>query len=178
MRQWQWRKKWIQPFGPRCEFHLVLVCCVIWGRWLQPPEKNVRQKVYQDYLQVCVCVCVCVLVTHSYLTFCDPMNCSPSGSSVHGILKARILGVSCHSLLQGIFPTQGLNLGPLHCRWILYCLNHQGSPTYRCRTEKYSEVTISTKVYFYHLSFIIREAGEKSLFLSLLGCIQFLWLYL
>ena len=67
-------------------------------------------------LCVCVCVCVCVLVTHSYLTFCDPMNCSPSGSSVHGILKARILGVSCHSLLQGIFPTQGLNLGPLHCR--------------------------------------------------------------
>ena len=30
------------------------------------------------------------------------------------------------SLLQGIFPTQGLNLGPLHCRWILYHLSHQG----------------------------------------------------
>ena len=29
-------------------------------------------------------------------------------------------GMGCHSLLQGIFPTQGLNLGLLHCRQILY----------------------------------------------------------
>ena len=32
------------------------------------------------------------------------------------------------SLLQGIFPTQGLNPGFPHCRWILYQLSHQGSP--------------------------------------------------
>ena len=32
------------------------------------------------------------------------------------------------SLLQGIFPTQGWNPGLPHCRWILYCLSHQGSP--------------------------------------------------
>ena len=36
--------------------------------------------------------------------------------------------MGCHSLLQGIFPTQGLNLGLLHCRQILYCLSHLGSP--------------------------------------------------
>ena len=34
-----------------------------------------------------------------------------------------------HSLLQGIFPTQGLNLCLLHCRRILYCLSPQGSST-------------------------------------------------
>ena len=34
----------------------------------------------------------------------------------------------CHFLLQGIFPTQGSNSGFLHCRQILYCLGHQGSP--------------------------------------------------
>ena len=33
-----------------------------------------------------------------------------------------------HSLLQGIFPTQGSNPGLLHCRQILYQLSHQGSP--------------------------------------------------
>ena len=33
------------------------------------------------------------------------------------------------SLLQGIFPTQGLNPGFLHCRQILYQLNHKGNPT-------------------------------------------------
>ena len=32
-----------------------------------------------------------------------------------------------HSLLQGIFPTQGWNPGLQHCRRILYCLSHQGS---------------------------------------------------
>ena len=36
-------------------------------------------------------------------------------------------GVGCHSLLQGIFPTQGSNLGLLHCRQILYHLSHQGN---------------------------------------------------
>ena len=36
-------------------------------------------------------------------------------------------GVDCHFLLQGIFPTQGLNPTLPHCRQILYCLRHQGS---------------------------------------------------
>ena len=35
--------------------------------------------------------CVCVLVAQSCLTLGEPMNCSPPGSSVHGILQARIL---------------------------------------------------------------------------------------
>ena len=38
------------------------------------------------------------------------------------------IGVGCHSLLQGIFLTQGLNLGLPSFRQILYCLSHQGSP--------------------------------------------------
>ena len=49
----------------------------------------------------------------SCLTLCDPMDCS-SQAPVHGILQARL---SCHALLQGIFPTQGLNLH-------LLCLLH------------------------------------------------------
>ena len=35
------------------------------------------------------------------LTLCDPMNYSPPGSSVHGILPARNIGVGCHAVLQG-----------------------------------------------------------------------------
>ena len=45
-------------------------------------------------------------------------------------------GVGCHSLFQGIFPTQGSNLGFLHCRQILYHLSHQGSPTHRIKLIK------------------------------------------
>ena len=40
----------------------------------------------------------------------------------------QITGVGSLSVLQGIFPTQGLNSGLLHCRWILYQLSHKGSP--------------------------------------------------
>ena len=36
--------------------------------------------------------------------------------------------MGCHFLLQGIFPTQGLNPGLLHCRQYFYWLRHQGSP--------------------------------------------------
>ena len=53
----------------------------------------------------------CVRVAQSlwwWPTLCDPMDCCPPGSSVHEILQARIL--EWVALLQGIFPTQGLNL--------------------------------------------------------------------
>ena len=41
-------------------------------------------------------------------------------------------GVGSYSLLQGIFPTPGSNPGLLHCRQILYRLNHQGSHDRNC----------------------------------------------
>ena len=47
------------------------------------------------------------------------MDCGLPGSSVLGILQARILGVGSQSYLQGIFLTQELNLGLLLCRQIL-----------------------------------------------------------
>ena len=77
---------------------------------------------------VCVCVCVCVCLhtracTHTGTqlcpTLCDPMDCSPSGSSVHGDSLSMNTGLGCRSLLQGIFPNQGSTPGLLHCRWIL-----------------------------------------------------------
>ena len=45
--------------------------------------------------------------------------------------QGKSTGVGCHFLLQGIFPTQGLNPGLSHCRRTLYYLSHQGSP-YAC----------------------------------------------
>ena len=49
-------------------------------------------------------ICVCV---QSCLSLCDPMDGSPSGSPRN--LPGKNTGVCCHSLLQGIFPTQGSN---------------------------------------------------------------------
>ena len=50
--------------------------------------------------------CVCAKSLQSCPTLCDPMDCSPPDSSVHGILQAREI--------QGFFPTQGSNLRLLH----------------------------------------------------------------
>ena len=46
------------------------------------------------------------LLSHVWL-FCDPMDGTLPGSSLHGILWARILGVGCHFLLQGTLPNPG-----------------------------------------------------------------------
>ena len=67
-------------------------------------------------------------VAQSCLTLCDPVDCSPPGSSVHGDSPGMNTGVGCHVLLQGIFQTQELNLCLLHYGQILYYLSHQGSP--------------------------------------------------
>ena len=61
-------------------------------------------------------------ITQSGPTLCDTMDYTD-----HGILQARILECSL-SLLLEIFPTQRSNPGLLHCRQILYQLNHKGSP--------------------------------------------------
>ena len=59
-------------------------------------------------VHVCTCACVCVYARAQLCpTLCDLMEYSPPGSSVRGILQARIL--VCHFLLLGIFPTQGWN---------------------------------------------------------------------
>ena len=71
--------------------------------------------------------CVC-LVAQSSLTLCNPLDYSPPGSSVHGDFPGKNTGMGCHTLLQGIFPTQGSNPGLPHGRQILYHLSQQGKP--------------------------------------------------
>ena len=58
-------------------------------------------------------------------TLCDPMDCSSPGSSVHGILH-KSTRVGCHSLLQGIFPTQRQNTGSPALQADSLPLSHQG----------------------------------------------------
>ena len=65
-------------------------------------------------------------VTQSCPTLCDPMDCSLPGCCPWDF-PSKNTGVGCHFLLQGIFPTQGSNLGLPHCRQTLYHLSHQGS---------------------------------------------------
>ena len=66
-----------------------------------------------------------LLFSHEVMSdSCDPMDCGPPGSSVHG----KNTGVCCRFLLQGIFPTQGLNLHLLYWQPDSLPLSHEGSP--------------------------------------------------
>ena len=68
-------------------------------------------------------------VTQSCPTICDPMEQAPLSMLLHPWnFPGNSTGVDCHFLLEGIFPTQGSNLSLPHCRQLLYCLSHQGSP--------------------------------------------------
>ena len=80
-------------------------------------------------LQSRVCVCVCAQKLQLCPTLYDSMDCSSPGSSVHGIFQVR-RREGCHALLQGIFPTQGLNprlLLLLHWQLDSLPLSHLGS---------------------------------------------------
>ena len=67
-------------------------------------------------------IIVKVKVTQLCLTLCNPIDCSRWNS------PGQNTGVDSLSLLQGIFSTQAVNPGLLHCKWILYQLSHKGSP--------------------------------------------------
>ena len=57
-------------------------------------------------------------------------------------------GVGCHSLLQGIFPTQWSNPGLPHCRQTLYRLSHQGSPSLTKQSKGTSAINLSKMDWF------------------------------
>ena len=83
-------------------------------------------------------VVTCVRISFLFESESESVSRSVMSDSLEpcGLWPARLLcpwdslgkntGVGCHSLLQEIFPLQGLNLGVLRCRWILHLLSHQG----------------------------------------------------
>ena len=79
--------------------------------------------------------CCCCWVTKSCPTFCNPMDCSPPGSSVHADFPSQKPGVGCYFLLPGIFPSQGSTprlLHLLHWQVDSFLLSHWGGSIARC----------------------------------------------
>ena len=86
-----------------------------------------------------------MIVAQTCLTLHNPVDCSPLGSSVHGILQARILEWVAMPFSRG---SKGSNLGLLHCRRILYHLSHLG----RLRNSQFNNrITYQTIYYFWML---------------------------
>ena len=71
-------------------------------------------------------------IVNIYVVFSESRSVVSDSLRPHGLYSpwnspGQDTGVGCSSLLQGIFPTQGLNPGLPHCRQILYQLSHEGS---------------------------------------------------
>ena len=107
-----------------------------------------------------------VLAAQSCPTLCDPMDCSPPDSSVHGNSLGKNTGVGCHSLLQGILPTQGSNPGLLQCRQMLYHLSHQrmqhNHAIINVRTVIVLTFNVRTVLSFNVMSYLIQLKSHSS----------------
>ena len=119
---------------------------------LSPPSLTSLIKPRDIFPPVC-----CVVLSHSV---CNPMDYRPPGSSVHGDSPGKNTGMGFHTLLQGIFPTQGSNPVLLHRRQILYHLSHQGSPfsllpwnKYFLPVKKWNSHLLSL-LFFFYLTFM------------------------
>ena len=91
--------------------------------WVCCDKRSVKSKMLQTSSFKMTVLC---LVAQSRSILCDSMDYRPPDSSVHGDSPGQNTGVGSCSLLQKIFPTQGLNPGLPHCRQILsHHLNKQ-----------------------------------------------------
>ena len=108
-------------------------------------------------------VTMCVLVTKLCPTLCNPMDCSPPGSSVHGILQARILEWVAIPFSRDL-PTQEMILGLLRWGHILYHLSHQGSQS---REEKGLIVRV-TMLYIMFPELIHLKTGSLHLLIAII----------
>ena len=77
-------------------------------------------------------ICCCCLGAKSCPPLCDPMDCDPPTSSVHGISQAKNTGGGCHFLLQGIFLTQESNL-----RLLVFTAEPAGKPLHHSVLHNY-----------------------------------------
>ena len=71
--------------------------------------------------------------------------------------------VDCHFFLQGIFPTQGLNLGLLHCRHTLYLLSHHGKVK---NIVLNTDLTILINIFQNHISQVSSLKLMQNLFIE------------
>ena len=85
---------------------------------------------YYIMLEICKCDCAMLSCLVCVQLFATPWTVARQGWDFLCLwdFPGKNTGVGCHALLQGIFPTQGLNPSLPHCRQILNCLSHRGKP--------------------------------------------------
>ena len=129
-----WSRDWTQ------------VSCIVGGFLIEQATKSLKSP---------------ALAGGFFTTVCMYVSCSVMSDSLwpRALQPARVLcpwnssdkhtGLGCHSLLQGIIPTQGLNPGLLPCGQILYSLSHQGSHEDHT-LHLYVKISMKCKILYIH----------------------------
>ena len=128
--------------------------------------------------KVKVQVCFVCLAAQSCLTLCSPVDCSPPGSSVHGIFQARMLEAVAIFSSGGSFRRRDRTCVSNNGSWILYHQCHLGSPkVYKVMTRRQlfnlpQQSAVSKG--FYSL-FSLPSGGHVRVFLTGVHCVFFAW---
>ena len=107
-------------------------------------------------------------VSESCLTLCDPLDCAPPGSSVHGILQARILEWVAMPSSRGASQPGDPAQVSLHCRQILYHLNQLWSHVERKKEWlACMKMTVCGEMMTIHTEFKLRgEVAKNTVYLG------------
>ena len=114
----------------------MYLICQNYGEW-----KQLKCALTREWIKRLVCTRF--VVSDSFAT---PRIVAPPGSSVRGILHARILEWVAMPSSRGSSRPRELNLGLLRCRQILYHLSHLGNPeetgtSVQCNTSEATEMS-------------------------------------
>ena len=96
---------------------------------------------FLTFIRVCTVLC---LIAQLCPALCDPVDCSPPGSSVHVDSPGKNTGIGCHALLQGIFqPRDGTQVFHISCiAGGFFMIRQQGSP----QTSNVSVLCLATQL--------------------------------
>ena len=122
---------------------------------------------YYIMLEICKCDCAMLSCLVCVQLFATPWTVARQGWDFLCLwdFPGKNTGVGCHALLQGIFPTQGLNPSLPHCRQILNCLSHRGKPKVIVSLHVDTNSVFFEYVYVYS-QIIIEEPWAREIIVS------------
>ena len=144
-------------------YHHRLAPMLIWNSMMPQPSHCSPPAII--FSQQCISgkSWVCVLLIQLCLTVCEPMDCSPPGSSVHVILQARILEWTAIPLTKGSSqPTDGTQVSCISGRFFTVCFTIWATqellPVVPLQCKSDHVTSLHKTLWWFHTSFWLKPS--------------------